>query len=277
MMDSSVKVYTRAGAGSAQPTTTSSHHCNENSNDRNRDKVNNEGQKHQQQHLTLTITHARAPLLLRSLPSGSYLVHATNCLGEWGAGFALELRRVFPSAYAVYREHCESFKPSLTARYPSRDLAGTCLVIPPQEGDGGKGKKSESESQNVPHISIVCLFTSYGYGAPGRRGGKKPGRDGVETILEQTSSALRQMRRMLEPEDEGVDKGADGARNGKAERREDEGRGRGRSSDAGDEEIVIYSPMFNSGAFKVPWEKTEALIQDVFGDWNGKWVVLAPP
>ncbi len=40
---------------------------------------------------------------------------------------------------------------------------------------------------------------------------------------------------------------------------------------------VVYSPMFNSGAFRVPWEQTEALIRDEFRGWPGRWVVLAPP
>jgi len=35
--------------------------------------------------------------------------------------------------------------------------------------------------------------------------------------------------------------------------------------------------MFNSGAFRVPWEQTEALIRDEFRGWPGRWAVLAPP
>lgn len=42
-------------------------------------------------------------------------------------------------------------------------------------------------------------------------------------------------------------------------------------------EIVIWSPKFNSGAFKVPWEETESLIEEVFAGWAGKWYVMQPP
>jgi ADP-ribose 1''-phosphate phosphatase len=70
---------------------------------------------------------------------------------------------------------------------------------------------------------------------------------------------LRELRGVLETKREGDDV-VDG------EGHED---GRGRA--------VIYSPMFNSGAFKVPWSKTEELIMEVFDGWTGAWIVLAPP
>lgn len=41
--------------------------------------------------------------------------------------------------------------------------------------------------------------------------------------------------------------------------------------------VTIYSPMFNSGAFRVPWEKTSKVIEDEFGDFEGRWLVMAPP
>lgn len=41
--------------------------------------------------------------------------------------------------------------------------------------------------------------------------------------------------------------------------------------------VVVYSPMFNSGAFKVPWERTEALIIEIFEGWDNEWILLAPP
>jgi len=198
-----------------------------------------------------SLTRTTTTLPLRSLPQGAYLAHATNCLGEWGAGFALELRSIFPAAFRVYLDFCDSFKrPSSSAPYPSRDLAGRCLVIPPQEADVAAG---------APRVFIVCLFTSYGYGA---KRGDKPGRDGVKTILEQTSSTLREMRTLLE---------------GEVAQKEDRGSSSDSDKGALDAGVVVYSPMFNSGAFKVPWERTEALIHDVFKDWTGKWIVLTPP
>lgn len=43
-----------------------------------------------------------------------------------------------------------------------------------------------------------------------------------------------------------------------------------------DVSVKIYSPMFNSGAFKVPWQKTSDLIRQSFGGWEGQWFVLEP-
>lgn len=39
---------------------------------------------------------------------------------------------------------------------------------------------------------------------------------------------------------------------------------------------VFYSNKFNSGYFKVPWEKTEKLIQDFITKYNIDWIVCDP-
>ncbi|KAH7041149.1 uncharacterized protein B0I36DRAFT_344778 [Microdochium trichocladiopsis] len=177
-----------------------------------------------------------ASATLRSLPTGSYLVHATNCLGEWGAGFALELRGIFPGAYLQYRTYCDDFKTSAEARYASRDLVGHCYIIPPQDADIAAG---------APEISIVCLFTSHGYGRP-NKAKAKPGVDRPALVLGETKQALRHFREQLD--------------------------GLGSAHD-----LRVYSPMFNSGAFKVPWAKTSDLIRQSFDGWQGRWIVLEPP
>ncbi len=94
----------------------------------------------------------------------------------------------------------------------------------------------------APAVHIVCLFTSHGYGRPNRARGN-PGRDGVDIILRQTETALWDLRDVLE----------------------------------GEEGAAIYSPMFNSGAFKVPWERTAELIERVFDGWRGRWFIMEPP
>ncbi|KAI0013877.1 hypothetical protein F4779DRAFT_613155 [Xylariaceae sp. FL0662B] len=199
------------------------------------------------------LTLTRTTLPLQSLPRNAFLVHATNCLGEWGSGIAAELRRLFPAAFEVYRSRCESCKPRPSARYPTRDLAGRCLIIPPQDADVAAG---------APSVSVVCLFTSYGYGRANNATGK-PGRDATATILQQTERALASFRRQLRERE-----GAEGDAGVGAEGGGGGGRAHG---------IVVYSPRFNSGAFRVPWEKTERLIKETFADWEGRWFVLAPP
>lgn len=185
-----------------------------------------------------------ARLTLRELPPGSYLVHATNCLATWGSGIAAELAGIFPHACKVYEAFCHAAKPSAHDRWPPRSLAGQCLVIAPQEGDVAKG---------APRVHIVCLFTSYGFGAPNQRTGK-PGRDTAERILQQTRASLQALRRSL-------DQAA-------AEKKEEEG---------GERALAIYSPMFNSGAFRVPWPKTLEAIEEEFAGADASWTVILQP
>lgn len=195
-----------------------------------------------------TFTLAEVALPLRSLPPDTFLVHATNCLGQWGAGIALELRGIFPAAFAVYKTFCDSFKPNGEARYAARTLAGRCLIIPPQETDIARG---------APTVYVVCVFTSYGYGRANRPLGK-PGLDGPSKVLEQTALALEDFRKQLDGDSW-------------------KGAGHTASLSPGGDGLVVYSPRFNSGAFKVPWEQTEAMINATFRDWSGRWIVLTPP
>ncbi|KAJ4007317.1 ADP-ribose 1''-phosphate phosphatase [Fusarium irregulare] len=65
---------------------------------------------------------------IRSLPPDIYLVHATNCIAEWGAGIAAELATVFPSASKEYKSFCNSGV-----------SAGACQIIPPQSSDVASG------------------------------------------------------------------------------------------------------------------------------------------
>lgn len=226
-----------------------------------------------------------AAMPLRDLPAGSYLVHATNCIATWGAGIAAEMADIFPAACREYQRFCleevgggnsnnrnggggdsrghpsNSRDAALSQhhrrRWPSQSpIAGRCLVIPPQDADVRAG---------APRVHIVCLFTSNGFGrADPARG--KPGRDAPGRILEQTARSLKEFRAALAEEEEASS--APVAQTG-------EGTGSGGEDAAASP--VVYSPMFNSGAFRVPWEQTEALIRDEFRGWPGRWAVLAPP
>lgn len=183
---------------------------------------------------------------IRSLPPDTYLIHATNCIAEWGAGIAAELALVFPAACREYKRFCIAAKTDASAPWPPQTLAGRCLIIPPQDADVAAG---------APRIHIVCVFTSYGYGRPNKNTGK-PGKDNIGKILVQTLSSLKELRVQLEA------KVAEAGKNQDLKSESD---------------IVIYSPMFNSGAFQVPWEKTTALIDKAFAGWGGRWLVMEPP
>ncbi|KAJ6788974.1 hypothetical protein PWT90_02570 [Aphanocladium album] len=179
-----------------------------------------------------------ARLSLRELPPNSYLVHATNCLATWGAGIAAELADIFPEACKVYKAFCNAAKPSAGDRWPPRSLGGRCLVIPPQERDVAGG---------APRVHIVCLFTSYGYGAPNKHTGK-PGKDSTEKILQQTRTSLKAFRREMDA-----------------------------AAAAADNDVAIYSPMFNAGAFRVPWNSTLEAIEEEFAGAKASWTVVLQP
>lgn len=192
---------------------------------------------------------------IADIPStpNSFLLHSTNCLGTWGFGFALALAQCYPAAETVYKDFCNSYKlqssggddgddSNKNSSWPSRDLAGKCLIIPPQDEDIARG--------TAPRLSIVCLFTSYGYGRA-RAKGNKPGRDSGAVILAQTRASLGDFRGQLG--------GLVGA---------------GSVEEKG---LVVWSPMINSGAFGVAWEDTEALIVEAFEGWGGTWKLLQPP
>ncbi|TQV94451.1 hypothetical protein V2A60_005494 [Cordyceps javanica] len=185
-----------------------------------------------------------ARLSLRQLPPNSHLVHATNCLATWGSGIAAELAQVFPDACKIYKAFCQAAKDSDRDQLPPRSLAGQCLVIPPQERDVARG---------APRVYIVCLFTSYGYGAPNRSTGK-PGKDDADTIVRQTRTSLQAFRRKLEEGGEEEEEAT--------------------SSEQG---AAIYSPMFNSGAFRVSWQRTLEAIEEEFAGAKATWTVILQP
>lgn len=190
--------------------------------------------------MTNILALAASDTTIRDLPRGSFVVHATNCIATWGFGVAADLATIFPAACERYKEFCNATKPTPTARWPSRQLAGQCLIIPPQKADTDAG---------APSVSVVCLFTSYGYGRPSPSTGK-PGKDSPARILAQTETALASFRQQLE--------GMVGALQP-------------------EDQVAIYSPRFNSGAFGVAWERTAELIEHAFEGWRGSWVVLSPP
>ncbi|KAK6000965.1 hypothetical protein QM012_003048 [Aureobasidium pullulans] len=100
-------------------------------------------------------------------PPNTLLLHACNCMGVWGAGIALALKKNYPHHFKRYKEHCESTSPNL--------LLSTCLLIPPQP--------------TGPKHWVGCLFTSRKYGR---------GKDTKDDIMDNTDSALQDMLEQLE-------------------------------------------------------------------------------
>lgn len=164
-----------------------------------------------------------------STASTTFLAHGCNCLGNWGAGIALELKELFPDAFETDRQSCQETENRAS-------LPGTCLLIPYEST-----LPIASADTSAPKVSLACLRTSLGFGRPNQRT-NKPGLDSKSLVIGQTRSALSNFRAQLEQ---------------MGEQRQ--------------EEMVIWSPKFNSGAFKVPWEETEGLIEEVFAGWAGKW------
>lgn len=182
---------------------------------------------------TGTFTIAEVAVTIRNIPAGSFLVHSTNCLGIWGQGFAAQMSYTFPAACEKYRHFCYAAREDPSDRWPPQSLVGKALIIPPQQPDIDMG---------APSVSVVCLFTSYGYGRPNKAIGK-PGLDRGSKILDQTVVALGDFRRQLE-----------------------EMRAKGEVRD-----MVIYSPQINSGAFRVPWDRTKGAVQNGFYGFEGTW------
>lgn len=100
--------------------------------------------------------------LLKTKGLGGYVVHACNCQGVWGAGFAAQLKAVCPYAFDYYKKAVSYYKP------------GRIIVSP----------KPITE----PH-QVVCLLTSKGYGK---------NKDDVETIKIQTTTAVLDLFREID-------------------------------------------------------------------------------
>lgn len=203
---------------------------------------------------------------ISDLPDRSILVHATNCVGKWGAGFAKAVKQQYPVADRIYVQHCDSLG---DVEAKKEHLLGTSLLIPPQ-----------LEREGAPAVWIACLFTSYAYG-------KK--KDRPAHIMAQTKTALEHLRVQLEGIKEGKwtvqvrteDDDIRGPglrflklREDECEEPNDATAGQLSTLPLSTPDMRIYSPRFNAGNFKVPWEDTMHNVEEIFGTWNGQWYLL---
>ncbi|KAI0448466.1 hypothetical protein F5B21DRAFT_521846 [Xylaria acuta] len=188
-------------------------------------------------HKQLKIIDLDAPTL-DELPKSALLVYAVHGLGTWGHGFFKALKAKYKCAYKTYKAYCMSAM-NPRGRYPSRHTSGKCLIIPPDPKDG---------DDMVWH---VCLFTSYGYG---RRYRQRSGKDGRDTIGDQTRQALTDFRQKLKMGSDGLRTYPHWTPSGK--------------------HMKVITNRFNSGAFGIPWAATKWVVSDIFKDWSGSWEVI---
>ena len=178
---------------------------------------------------------------------------------------ALQLKKHFPAAFAVYTEHCQRHSPT--------ELFGTCLLVAPQHADYNKSQKP---------VWVACLFTSVGYGK--RRGGKRsggnPGVSSRQDVLQATGTALGEMLEAwqdaradaeaeaeadVEPEADADNANDNNAKDKKKDDKEEKAKKPG----------AIFSPRFNAGSFGVPWEATEELILQKWSGVDVTWTVVS--
>jgi ADP-ribose 1''-phosphate phosphatase len=117
------------------------------------------------------------------------------------------------------------------------ELMGSCLLISPQTEDSKAIGKE---------VYIACLFTSHGYGRKNTKT-KNPGLSKKADVIAATKTALEDLRKQLD-----------------------------QSNSNSDGVLNIASVKFNAGSFKVPWEETEAQIEEVFDGYGGTWTLVSP-
>ncbi|KAK5945546.1 ADP-ribose 1''-phosphate phosphatase [Knufia obscura] len=232
---------------------------------------------------------------IRNLPDDSIIVHATNCLSTWGAGFALELRKEYRQAEQVYKRHCDSFIPPGGKIALRDDLIGTCLLIPPQFGFAKERR-----------VWVACLFASYGYG---RMRDPNPGVDRPDQVQAATRSALEHLHLQLRQVSERNYKvimqpraygtldlrtlhltepqsniavpssiGGQGSETGAVSATFNQDNVKSNFvTEMPPPPKDIYSPKICQGRFNVPWEITSSMIKEVFADWQSKWYILPEP
>ncbi|OJD40834.1 appr-1-p processing protein [Diplodia corticola] len=104
-------------------------------------------------------------------PPNAVLIHACNCIGDWGAGIAAAFKKHYPSAHRIHKEFCKNGP-------DGKADPATAQLISPVNGQARR------------HY-VGCLFTSVHFG-------KK--RDSPELILENTGPAMEDLLRQVAEE-----------------------------------------------------------------------------
>lgn len=153
---------------------------------------------------------------------GVLLVHACNCVGDWGPVIAKKFKGRYPRAFEAYESHCSDKEPD--------ELVGTSLLIQPVDFEEATNdatltsapKKRPARAKKKPKRHFIgCLFTS-------RRFGKA--KDGPDQVLSATITAMKSLLQQIDDH----------------------------NTTAGAERKIHSLSMceINSNAFKVPWQDT---------------------
>jgi ADP-ribose 1''-phosphate phosphatase len=168
------------------------------------------------QKMPLTITEVSGDLT-HFATLNAIIAHTCNCVGEAGAGVALTLNDAFPEAIQAYTAYCNGKTPA--------SIVGQAVMTEISLEGGGV-------------CYLANLLTSKHYGRK---------KDSPKLILEQTRSALEELRTWVE---------------GKQSRGEMKG------------SVKVFSPKMNAGYFGVPWDRTYEAIRGVFADMDIEWTVI---
>ncbi|KAI1134186.1 hypothetical protein F5Y05DRAFT_417508 [Hypoxylon sp. FL0543] len=182
---------------------------------------------------------------MKEIPPNTIVIILTNCQGEWlEKGFGAFLKHKFPGAYGRYRAICDEYA-SGDHGTTTRDLVGTCQIIPPLSYD--------FIARSAPRVYIACLFSSYGNG---RRNwfSLKRGRDSKAKILAQTDSALAHLKELLKQ------KG----------REHSTGNLFDTNWTATGKNMLVLAEDNNPKDFHLKCHEVEALIRKNFEDWDGE-------
>ncbi|KAL0256408.1 ADP-ribose 1''-phosphate phosphatase [Diplodia seriata] len=104
-------------------------------------------------------------------PPNAVLIHACNCIGDWGAGIAAAFKKHYPSAHKAHQDFCKKGR-------NGKATTATAQLISPVD------------AQPCRHY-VGCLFTSVYFG-------KK--RDSPKVILENTGPAMENLLRQIAEE-----------------------------------------------------------------------------
>ena len=172
-------------------------------------------------------------------PTNALIIHAVNCLGEWGSGIALHLRKSQIIPYIIYTGFCQ-YKAS-----GRKSPLGECLLIDP---DDDQVIDREATTDPSSMTWMACLFTSIGYGT--KITTRNPGRGTKEEILHATASAVDHMLRQLS-----ILYGEVATGSAARPRRYHP-------------PLELWTCQFNSGNFKVPWEESEKILVEALKAWE---------